>query len=140
MGTLSLKRAYVPPDPNDGIRLLVDRLWPRGVSRSKAEIYCWMKEIAPSPLLRKWFGHDPARFAEFSERYREELDGNPETVAQVCDMVCQHDVTLVYAARHPRINHACVLAKYLAEHGCVLKASDGSVKRIAPLVIERTDA
>lgn len=87
MGTLSLKRAYVPPDPNDGIRLLIDRLWPRGVSRSEAAIDCWMKEIAPSVPLRKWFGHDPARFAEFSERYREELDENPEAVAQLCDMV-----------------------------------------------------
>ncbi|AMK21546.1 MAG: DUF488 domain-containing protein [Novosphingobium sp.] len=118
MGTLSLKRAYVPPDPNDGIRLLIDRLWPRGVSRSEAAIDCWMKEIAPSVPLRKWFGHDPARFAEFSERYREELDENPEAVAQLCDMVRQHDVTLVYAARDPHINHARVLAEYLAEHEC----------------------
>ncbi len=118
MGTLSLKRAYVPPDAADGIRVLVDRLWPRGVSREEAAIATWMKSIAPSPALRKWFGHDPARFEEFEARYRLELDANPQAVSELCNMVHQHNVTLIYAARDEHCNHARVLVKYLAEHGC----------------------
>ncbi len=118
MGRLTLKRAYAPPEQGGGIRILVDRLWPRGLRRSDAAIGDWMKDIAPSPALRKWFDHDPARFAVFGERYRHELDANPEPVQELCAMLREHDVTLVYAARDERINHACVLADYLTAHGC----------------------
>lgn len=121
MGTLGIKRIYAPPDRGDGVRILVDRLWPRGVSRSAASIDRWLKEIAPSPALRKWFNHDPARFSEFRDRYRGELDGNPEPAAEIADLVKDHDVTLVYAARSESINHARVLAEYLGQHGCPLK-------------------
>ena len=84
MGNLAIKRVYAPPAESDGKRILVDRLWPRGLSRSEAAIDDWIKEIAPSPALRKWFGHDPARFAEFGNLYLEELDGNPAPVVRLC--------------------------------------------------------
>ncbi|MDE2563967.1 MAG: DUF488 family protein [Sphingomonadales bacterium] len=121
MGTLAVKRAYAPPDERDGRRILVDRLWPRGLGRANAAIDDWMKDIAPTPGLRKWFDHDPARFAQFASRYRRELDANPEPVTRLCALLQDGDVTLVYAARDERINHARVLAGYLAGRGCALK-------------------
>lgn len=113
-GTFHIKRIYAPAEKSDGRRVLVDRLWPRGVSREEAALDLWLKEIAPSPELRKWFDHVPERFAEFTQRYRRELDGNPEPVARLRAMRADGGVTLLYAARDPRINHAVVLADYLA--------------------------
>ncbi len=124
MGWLAIKRAYAPPEASDGKRILVDRLWPRGLRRTDAGLDDWMKDIAPSPALRKWFGHQPARFAAFGERYRAELDGNPEPVERLCTMVRTHDVTLIYAARDARINHARVLADYLGGRGSRLKEAE----------------
>ena len=100
MGNLAIKRVYAPPAESDGKRILVDRLWPRGLSRSEAAIDDWIKEIAPSPALRKWFGHDPARFAEFGNRYLEELDGNPAPVVRLCGTLQDQDVTLVLSLIH----------------------------------------
>lgn len=117
MGALRIKRVYVPPAPDDGSRILVDRLWPRGVAKKATDLDLWLKEIAPSTALREWFGHDPARFAEFRQKYREELDGNPEPVARIAALAKNGDVTLLYAARNPRMNHAAVLAEYLADRG-----------------------
>ena len=119
MGRLAFKRAYAPAEPHDGKRILVDRLWPRGLRRTDAAIDCWMKEIAPSPALRKWFDHDPARFAAFGDRYRQELDANPGPVESLCALLRKHDVTLLYGARDERINHASVLAAYLVARGCL---------------------
>ena len=118
---IRLKRAYEPPAEADGTRVLVDRLWPRGLSRSEAAIDDWIKEIAPSPALRKWFGHDPARFAEFGNLYLEELDGNPAPVVRLCGTLQDQDVTLVYAARDERHNHVRVLRDYLARRGCTVR-------------------
>lgn len=92
------------------MRILVDRLWPRGLSKAKAALDGWNKKVAPSPELRKWFGHKPERFAEFSKRYRAELKNNP-AVAEI--KALKGKVTLVYGARDPAINHAVVLAKVL---------------------------
>lgn len=115
---IALKRAYSAANPDiDGYRILVDRLWPRGLSKESAELNEWDKAIAPTPELRKWWGHDRARYGEFADRYREELDGNPE-VAHFIDLMKEHTdgrITLVYAAKDPVINHAHILRNYLIE-------------------------
>lgn len=113
--TILLKRAYAPPEPDDGFRILVDRLWPRGVSKSAAHVDLWFKDIAPSPELRKWFGHDPSRWITFRERYFEELQANPEAVEQLAAHARQGVVTLVYGAKDKEHSHALALKQYL-EH------------------------
>lgn len=118
MGALRIKRIYDPAAPDDGCRVLVDRLWPRGVARKTAALDLWLKDIAPSSELRAWFGHDPQRFEDFRKRYRQELEANPEPVAQLCALAKRHDVTLLYGARDPHANQAVVLAEFLAERGC----------------------
>ncbi|MBI2406816.1 MAG: DUF488 family protein [Gemmatimonadetes bacterium] len=110
-----IKRAYEPPDPGDGVRVLVDRLWPRGLSRAGADLDHWMKDVAPSPSLRIWFGHDPARFADFAARYRDELAHSPDALAPLLALAREGPVTLVYAARDERHNHALVLRDFLAK-------------------------
>ncbi|WP_026973636.1 DUF488 domain-containing protein [Alicyclobacillus contaminans] len=119
MRQLRIKRIYEPRSSDDGMRLLVDRMWPRGVSKAKAELDEWLRSIAPSPDLCKWFGHRPDRFEEFRARYRAELTESPEqrsAVERVLRELEQHDVTLLYAARDPVHNHAQVLLQYLEEH------------------------
>lgn len=112
--TLRISRIYDMSDsPDDSYRVLVDRLWPRGVSKERAQLDEWLKDIAPSPELRTWFGHKPERFAEFKVRYEQELRDNP-AVDQLRTITKQHpSVTLLYAARDPQINHARVLLEYL---------------------------
>lgn len=108
-----LKRAYEAPSPEDGRRILVDRLWPRGVSKSKAAIDRWMKEIAPSTELRRWFAHDPKRWDEFRRRYRIELSSQAEALDELRTMARSGPVTLVYAARDTDHNEAIVLRDLL---------------------------
>ncbi|MFT3690003.1 DUF488 domain-containing protein [Paenirhodobacter sp.] len=115
--TFRLKRAYDAPAPEDGRRILVDRLWPRGLSKEAARIDDWMKEIAPSTELRKWFGHDPAKWEEFQRRYHAELATQGAALAQLRAMAGV--VTLVYAAHDTEHNDAVVLRD-------VLKSSDGT--------------
>lgn len=112
---IRLKRAYGEANAQDGVRILVDRLWPGGVSRSAAAIDTWMKEIAPSTELRKWFGHDPPRWEEFVRRYRAELDAHRDIVQEMQEYVKKGRVTLVYGARDETHNHARVLKQYLEE-------------------------
>ena len=108
-GRISLKRAYDPPRDSDGVRVLVDRLWPRGLSKAEAGIDLWIREIAPSDQLRIWFDHRPNRWAEFSRRYRDELNDNP--VLGRLQAFCRgRKVTLVFAARDRARNNAVVLA------------------------------
>ena len=115
MAQLDIKRVYDTPADDDGYRVLVDRLWPRGVSRDRARLDAWRKDIAPSPQLRTWWGHDPARMAEFADRYRHELDENP-AVAEFETVLHDHDrVTLLYGAHDPHVNHAAILRDYLLE-------------------------
>ncbi|SCW34765.1 Uncharacterized conserved protein YeaO, DUF488 family [Sphingobium faniae] len=116
MGKIGIKRIYEPPEPTDGQRILIDRLWPRGVAKEAAELTLWLREIAPSADLRKWFGHDPARFDAFRDRYRKELNENGEAVAALCDRAAKGDVTLLYGAHDETCNQAVVLAQYLREH------------------------
>ncbi|HKU86467.1 MAG TPA: DUF488 domain-containing protein [Casimicrobiaceae bacterium] len=108
-----LKRAYEPPDPADGTRILVDRSWPRGVAKAEAAIDLWMKHLAPSAELRTWFSHDPVRFAEFERRYMAELRSQREAIAELRALARQGTVTLVYAARDEAHNDAVVLRKVL---------------------------
>jgi uncharacterized protein YeaO (DUF488 family) len=112
--TPGIKRIYEPADPADGFRVLVDRLWPRGVSKERAELGLWLKEIAPSTELRTWWDHDPAKLVEFAARYRDELDRNP-AVTELVDILDSHPVvTLLYGAHDPVLNQAAVLRDYLA--------------------------
>lgn len=110
---IQLKRAYEPPSKEDGFRILVDRLWPRGVSKEKADINLWMKDIAPSIELRKWFSHDPAKWDEFRRRYWDELKKNPELLDQIRNQSRQGKVTLVYSAKDEEHNDAVALKEFL---------------------------
>ena len=107
------KRAYEPAKAEDGYRVLVDRLWPRGVSKARARLDEWSRELAPSPELRRWFGHDPLRFAEFRQRYLDELMGQEEKVRELRLRARAGTVTLVYGARDTEHNGAVVLAEQL---------------------------
>lgn len=110
---IRIKRAYEPADASDGRRVLVERLWPRGVTRERAHLDDWIKEVAPSPELRVWFGHDPARFDAFAERYRDELARHEEQVAALLALARSAPLTLVYGARDEEHNGAVVLRDYL---------------------------
>jgi uncharacterized protein YeaO (DUF488 family) len=112
---IRLKRAYEPADGADGVRVLVDRLWPRGVSKTKAALDDWMKDVAPSAGLRKWFGHDPDRWPEFQRRYRAELQQHVEELDRIRDLARTQTVTLVYGARDEKHNDAIVLRHVLFE-------------------------
>ena len=108
-----LKRAYLPPSPEDGVRILVDRLWPRGVRKSDAAIDRWLKEAAPSTELRRWFGHDPSRWDEFRRRYNAELSRNAALLNELRAVAREGRVTLVYAARDELHNEAVILREVL---------------------------
>lgn len=110
---IRLKRAYDPAAPEDGKRVLVDRLWPRGVSKEKAALDEWAKALAPSTELRKWFGHDPDRWTEFAERYALELQTQQAAVSELRELAKEHTVTLIYAARDQEHNEAVVLRNVL---------------------------
>jgi uncharacterized protein YeaO (DUF488 family) len=112
---LRLKRAYEPAEPDDGTRILVDRLWPRGVSKAKAALDDWIKDVAPSTELRKWFGHDPARWSEFQRRYRAELRRQSATLHHIRALAKAGVVTLVYSAHDELHNDAVVLRSVLLE-------------------------
>ena len=109
---VSIKRIYEPAAPADGTRVLVDRLWPRGVGKARAKLALWMKEIAPSPELRMWFDHRADRFREFARRYKQELTRNP-ALDELRKLARHKRVTLLYAAHDPMVNHAAVLQSIL---------------------------
>lgn len=111
-----IKRAYDPAESSDGYRILIDRLWPRGVSRERVRLDEWARELAPSDGLRKWFNHDPNRFPEFRERYREELRDHIDRVDGLRARASRGRVTIVYAARDTEHNDAVVLAELLRAH------------------------
>jgi uncharacterized protein YeaO (DUF488 family) len=113
-----IKRVYLPPDEADGQRVLVDRIWPRGVSKSEAHIDVWLKDVGPSSALRKWFGHDPAHWSEFRRRYTAELDTAPDAVGELRRLLAKGPVTLLYGAHDEAHNQAVVLRDYLEKgHG-----------------------
>lgn len=112
-GHIRLKRAYEQPAANDGLRILVDRLWPRGVSKADAAIDRWAKDIAPSTELRKWFGHEPERWDEFRRRYGQELHQHTAVLGELRELACKAPITLVYAAHDQAHNDAVVLREVL---------------------------
>lgn len=111
---IQLKRAYAKVESSDGYRLLVDRLWPRGLSKTSMRIDMWFKDIAPSPHLRRWFGHDPERWKEFRRRYFAELKDRPDQVAQLREILQRPKVTFVYAAKDEVHNHAAALREFVS--------------------------
>ena len=113
MTEIAIKRVYEAPEPTDGTRVLIDRIWPRGLTKEKAALDLWLKDVAPSTDLRKWFGHDPARWDAFRRRYRDELDAMPDAVARLRDLAKQGKLTLLYGAHDEAHNNAVVLAAYL---------------------------
>ena len=110
---LKIKRVYEKPKQDDGKRILVDRLWPRGLTKEKASIDLWLKDIAPTTELRKWFGHDPKKWKNFQERYHQELNNNKEQVSILHEQLKKGVVTLVYGAKDEEHNEALVLKEWL---------------------------
>jgi len=117
MMDIRLKRAYERPAKSDGTRVLVDRIWPRGVRKEEAELDEWLPDIAPSSGLRKWFNHDPGRWEGFVEQYHRELDSRGEMVQRLAALAAKGRLTLVFAARDPEHSNAAALRSYLLEQG-----------------------
>ena len=112
---IRIKRIYEEPSADDGLRVLVDRLWPRGISKARAQVDRWEKDIAPSTELRHWFGHDPAKWEEFLQRYRAELEDKKELLSQLREEAEERTVTLLYAAKDEEHNNAVALKRYIEE-------------------------
>src|SRR5215510_2827065 len=113
---LKTKRVYERAEPSDGTPFLVDRLWPRGIKKEELKMKAWLKDVAPSPELRKWFAHDPEKWQEFQKRYREELKSNPDAWKAIFVAAKQGDVTLLYSARDTEHNSALLLKVFLEQH------------------------
>ena len=113
MANIRIKRAYEEPDREDGTRILVDRLWPRGLTKEKARVDLWLKDVAPSTELRKWFAHDPAKWTEFQSRYQEELKRNKEQFSLLRQETAKGTITLVYGAKDQQHNEAVILQRLL---------------------------
>jgi len=114
---MRIKRIYDAPDKKDGRRILVDRLWPRGVAKEKAKVDLWLKEIAPSDELRKWFAHDPTKWEEFKKRYAKELEAKQDLVKEVEQTTKKETVTLLYSAKDTEHNNAVALKAFLEKSG-----------------------
>ncbi len=113
---ISLKRVYEKPSNHDGFRVLVERLWPRGISKSQAQVDLWLKEAAPSTDLRKWFDHDPIRWNEFKKRYFAELDQQRSALESMSRRIKKERVTFIFASKEERYNNAVALKEYLEHH------------------------
>lgn len=112
---IRIKRVYEQPDKSDGKRILIDRLWPRGLNKDKAKVDLWIKDISPSTELRKWFSHDPDKWPEFNKRYQKELDANEPAVSKIKDELNQGPAMLVYSAKDEQHNDAVALQSYLSK-------------------------
>jgi uncharacterized protein YeaO (DUF488 family) len=112
---IKIKRVYDHPDANDGVRFLVERLWPRGIRKESLHMEAWLKDAAPSSELRNWFGHDPAKWPEFERRYFAELDARPEALRPIVEAAGRGNITLIYSARDTVHNNAMALQFYLRD-------------------------
>ncbi|MGE5642838.1 MAG: DUF488 domain-containing protein [Byssovorax cruenta] len=110
---LKIKRVYEEAKASDGVRFLVERLWPRGIKKEDLKMKAWLKDVAPSQDLRKWFAHDPEKWQEFQQRYRDELKANPDAWKSILEAAEQHNVTLLYSARDTEHNSALLLKSFL---------------------------
>ncbi len=128
---IRLKRVYEKAGPDDGLRILVDRLWPRGVTKIAARVDAWLKEVAPSPRLRIWFGHDPTRWTEFRRRYFAELKEHPDAVAELRALIDAQAVTFVYAAKDPEHTHALALKDFFERKRKRVRAKKTTTRRPA---------
>ena len=115
MSSIKIKRIYEAPDKTDGYRMLIDRLWPRGIKKENAAIDEWNKDIAPSAELREWFGHDPKKFKEFAVRYTKELNSKKDMLKQMAEIAKKQNLTLLYGAKDTEHNQAVVLLKVLSK-------------------------
>lgn len=113
MADIRTKRVYEPAQPDDGLRVLVDRVWPRGMTKEQVRAALWLKEVAPSTALRQWFGHDRAKWEDFRRRYVAELDAQPLAVAKLLEEAAKGSLTLLFSARDAEYNQATVLREYL---------------------------
>jgi uncharacterized protein YeaO (DUF488 family) len=113
MTDILTKRVYEPANPDDGFRVLVDRVWPRGMTKEQVQADLWLKEAAPSTALRKWFGHDRSKWETFKRRYSSELDAKPEAVAKLLDQAAKGRLTLLFSTRDAEYNQAVALREYL---------------------------
>ena len=114
---IKIKRIYNAPARGDGIRILVDRLWPRGLSKEKAKVDLWLKDIAPTNELRKWYAHDPKKWNEFRKKYFKELGDHKELADLIIKKTTEGPVTLLYSSKEEKINNAVALKEYIIEHG-----------------------
>ena len=114
---IRVKRVYEAPSPDDGTRVLVDRLWPRGLAKDKARVDLWLKEAAPSTELRKWFNHEPEKWAEFRQRYRQELALQPAALERLGQLIDDGPVTLLFGAKEERFNDAVALREFMLARG-----------------------
>lgn len=112
---LKIKRVYEDAEASDGVRFLVERLWPRGMKKEDLKMKAWLKEVAPSPSLRNWYAHDPEKWEQFQQRYRAELESNPEAWQPILEETRRGDVTLLYSARDTERNSALLLKSFLEE-------------------------
>jgi len=110
---IQLKRAYEEADPGDGKRILVERLWPRGLKKENAKIDQWLKDVAPSTELRKWYSHDPAKWAEFKKRYWKELELKNDTLSSLCEENKEKKVTFIFSSKEEKLNNAAALKEYI---------------------------
>jgi uncharacterized protein YeaO (DUF488 family) len=116
MHEIKTKRVYDPPAPGDGTRVLVDRLWPRGLTKEKVKADLWLKEAGPSNELRKWFHHESANWTEFKTRYEQELSAKPEIISELMEMASKGPLTLLYSAHSEEENQAVVIKEFLLKH------------------------
>ena len=117
--TIDIARAYDAPEPDGRVRVLVDRLWPRGVKKEDLHLDAWMKQLAPSAELRRWFNHDPQRWGAFRSRYFKELEAKPDELARLCEAAEKQSVLLLYGARDEKHNNAIALKEYLEKHALI---------------------
>jgi uncharacterized protein YeaO (DUF488 family) len=114
---IKIKRIYDPPAEDDGFRILVDRLWPRGLTKEKAKLDLWLKEIAPSDQLRKWYAHDPKKWPEFKKKYSKELDQKVDLIDQIVKKTKEGDLTLLFSSKEEKLNNAVALREYIETKG-----------------------